>query len=186
MTTHIRPALVLLALMTVLTGLAYPLAVTGLAQLLFPTQSNGSILVRDGKPVGSLLIGQNITDPRLFHPRPSATTPAPYNPQSSGGSNLSPTSKTLTDRITADAATLRTENPTTPIPADLLTTSASGLDPHISPAAARFQIPRIAKARGIPESTLQALIDANTESPLAGLLGEPRVNVLALNLALPR
>jgi K+-transporting ATPase ATPase C chain len=195
MTSHIRPALVLLAVMTVLTGLAYPLALTGLSQLIFPSQANGSLVSLGGKVVGSALIGQSFTDPQWFHGRPSATTnadpadatktvPAPYNAMASGGSNLSPTSKALAERVAADAAALKAENPGTPIPADLLTTSASGLDPHISPAAAMFQVPRIAKARGIDEARLRDLVAANTETPLVGLLGEPRVNVLALNLAL--
>lgn len=195
MTSHLRPALVMLAALTVLTGLAYPLALTGLAQLLLPHQANGSLVVLDGKTIGSELIGQNMTGPGWFHGRPSATTtadpadadktiPAPYNPMASGGANLGPTSKALADRVAADAAALRTENPNTPLPADLLTTSASGLDPHISPEAARFQIPRIAKARNLDAATLRTLVDNHTETPLAGLLGEPRVNVLALNLAL--
>lgn len=195
MTTHIRPALVLLAVMTVLTGLAYPLALTGLSQLIFPSQANGSLVLLRGKPIGSELIGQNFTGPGWFHGRPSATTtadpadatktvPAPYNAMASGGSNLGPTSKALAERVAADAAVLRAENPGVPIPADLLSTSASGLDPHISPAAALFQVPRVARTRGLDPAKLRALVEARTETPLVGLLGEPRVNVLALNLAL--
>ncbi len=195
MLRDIRPAIVLLLLMTVITGLAYPLAITGLAQALFPRQANGSLVLRDGHPVGSDLIGQVFADPRHFHARPSATTapdpkdatktvPAPYNAANSSGSNLAPTAKALIDRVTEDANALHADSPGTPIPADLLTTSASGLDPHISPAAALFQIPRIAKARAIPEATLRALVAAHTETALLGLIGEDRVNVLALNLDL--
>lgn len=195
MLRDIRPAFVLLLVMTVLTGLAYPMAITGLAQALFPRQSNGSLVLRDGKPVGSALIGQSFTDPGHFHGRPSATTapdpkdasktvPAPYNAANSSGSNLAPTAKALVERIAEDARTLHAEAPGTLIPPDLLTTSASGLDPNISPAAAMFQIPRIARARGVAEASLRALVAAHTEVPLIGLIGEPRVNVLALNLAL--
>jgi K+-transporting ATPase ATPase C chain len=192
MLKDIRPAIVLLAAFTVLTGLAYPAAVAGLAQLFFPSQANGSLVLRDGKVVGSALLGQDVTSPRFFHPRPSATTatdpadaartiPAPYNAANSAGSNLAPTSKAL-----ADLATLRSESPGTPIPADLVTTSASGLDPDISPAAALFQAPRIARARGLAANAVRDLIAAHTEERWLGLLGEPRVNVLALNLALDR
>ena len=195
MLRDIRPAIVLLLMMTVLTGLAYPLAITGIAQAIFPNQAGGSLVLRAGKPVGSALIGQVFADPRHFHGRPSATTatdpkdptktvPSPYNAASSGGSNLAPTAKALVDRVAEDAKALHAEAPGTPIPADLLTTSASGLDPHISPAAALFQIPRIAKARGMAEATLRALVAAHTETALLGLIGEDRVNVLALNLDL--
>ena len=195
MLRDIRPALVLLLVMTAITGLAYPLAITGLAQALFPRQAAGSLILRDGRPIGSELIGQAFADPRHFHGRPSATTtpdprdpaktlPAPYNAANSGGSNLAPTAQALVGRVTADATALHAEAPGTPLPADLLTTSASGLDPHISPAAALFQVPRIAKARGLSEAALRALVAAHTEAPLFGLIGQPRVNVLALNLAL--
>lgn len=195
MLRDIRPAVVLLLLITAITGLAYPLAITGLGQVLFPHQANGSLVMRDGHPVGSQLIGQVFADPRHFHARPSATTapdpkdasqtvPAPYNAANSSGSNLAPTAKALVDRVTEDAKGLHGEAPGVAIPADLLTTSASGLDPHISPAAALFQVPRIAKARGVPEATLRALVAAHTETALLGLIGEDRVNVLALNLDL--
>lgn len=195
MLSHLRPALVLFALLTLLTGLAYPLAITGLAQALFPKQAGGSLIERDGKVIGSALIGQNFTGAGYFHGRPSATTdtdpndagktvPAPYNAANSAGSNLAPTSKALIDRVKADAAKLQEENTDAPVPVELVTTSASGLDPEISPTAARFQIPRIAKARGLDAAKLQALIDAHTQGRWLGLIGEPTVNVLALNLAL--
>ncbi|TXH05107.1 MAG: K(+)-transporting ATPase subunit C [Nevskiaceae bacterium] len=195
MLSHLRPALVLFALLTLLTGLAYPLAITGLAQALFPKQAGGSLIERDGKVIGSALIGQNFTGAGYFHGRPSATTdtdpndagktvPAPYNAANSAGSNLAPTSKALIDRVKADAAKLQEENTDAPVPVELVTTSASGLDPEISPAAARFQIPRIAKARGLDAAKLQALIDAHTQGRWLGLIGEPTVSVLALNLAL--
>jgi K+-transporting ATPase ATPase C chain len=195
MQTHLRPALVLFALFTLLTGLAYPMAMTGAARLLFPHQAAGSLIEKDGKVIGSALIGQSFTSERYFHGRPSATTdtdpsdatktvPSPYNAANSIGSNLGPTSKALIDRVKADTATLKAENPGTPIPVDLVTTSGSGLDPQISPAAALFQLPRIARARSIPEVQLRALVEAQIENRTLGLLGEPVVNVLLLNLAL--
>jgi potassium-transporting ATPase KdpC subunit len=183
MLTHLRPALVLMALLTLITGLAYPLAVTGIAQLAFPHEANGSLIESDGTIIGSRLIGQSFTAARYFHGRPSATTP-PYNAAASSGSNLGPASSALVERVTGDLARRRAENPAMPVPVDLVTSSASGLDPHISPAAAAFQIPRIAQARNLPAARIEALIAAQTNPRLLGLFGEATVNVLTLNRAL--
>jgi K+-transporting ATPase ATPase C chain len=195
MLKELRPALVLLIGLTLITGLLYPLAITGFAQLLFPTQAQGSLIVQDGKVVGSALLGQPFNDPKYFHGRPSATTApdpqdssktveAPYNAANSGGSNLGPTSKALADRITADVERLKAENPSAPVPIDLVTTSGSGLDPDISPDAAYFQVPRVAQARGLPPERVRALVESQIQGRTLGLFGEPRVNVLKLNLAL--
>lgn len=197
MLREIRPAIVLLLALTAITGLAYPLAMTAIAGTLFPVQAQGSLIERDGKVIGSALIGQEFKDDKYFHGRPSATlapdpndstktVSAPYNAANSGGSNLGPTSKALADRLKEDVDKLRRENPNAAVPVDLVTTSASGLDPNISPEAAQFQVPRVAKARNLPEDQVKQLVTANTEGRLLGLLGEPRVNVLALNLALDR
>lgn len=182
----LRPALTLFVVLSLVTGLLYPLAVTGVAQLAFPHQANGSLIVQGGTVVGSELIGQSFTQPGHFWGRPSATAPAPYNAAASGGSNLGPTNPALTDAVKARIEALRAADPgnTRPVPVDLVTASASGLDPHISPAAADYQAARVAKARGLPLAQVQALVLQHTGSPWLGLLGEPRVNVLALNLAL--
>ena len=197
MLREIRPAIVVLVALTLITGLIYPLVMTGIAGLIFPRQAQGSLIERDGKVVGSELIGQVFTSDKYFHGRPSATTapdpkdatktiPAPYNAANSGGSNLGPSNKALIDRVQGDIDALKKENPSTPIPADLVTTSASGLDPHISPEAALFQVPRIAKARNLPEDRIRQLVEDNTEGRFLGFLGEPRLNLLLLNLALDR
>lgn len=182
----LRPALTLLVLLTVLTGLAYPLAVTGLAQVFFPLQANGSVIVKDGKPVGSALIGQVFTAPKYFWGRPSATTPQGYNGTASGGSNLGPTNPALADAAKQRIAALQAADPgnRVPIPVDLVSASGSGLDPEISPAAAQYQLARVARARGLPPAEVQALVARHTQGRQFGVLGEPRVNVLELNLAL--
>jgi K+-transporting ATPase ATPase C chain len=197
MLREIRLAIVVLVALTLITGLVYPLAMTGIAGLIFPRQAQGSLIERDGKVVGSELIGQVFTSDKYFHGRPSATTapdpkdatktiPAPYNAANSGGSNLGPSNKALIDRVQGDIEALKKENPAAAVPADLVTTSASGLDPHISPEAALFQVPRIAKARNLPEDRIRQLVEDNAEGRFLGLLGEPRVNVLLLDLALDR
>jgi potassium-transporting ATPase KdpC subunit len=197
MVREIRPALVVLVALTLITGLVYPMAMTGIAVLIFPHQAQGSLVERDGKIVGSELIGQAFTGDKYFHGRPSATTapdpndatktvPAPYNAANSGGSNLGPSNKALIDRVQGDIDALKKENPSASVPADLVTTSASGLDPHISPEAALFQVPRIAKVRNLPEDRVRQLVEEHTEGRFLGVLGEPRVNVLLLNLALDR
>ncbi|MDH2386306.1 K(+)-transporting ATPase subunit C [Bradyrhizobium sp. CER78] len=195
MLREIRPAILVLVLLTAITGLAYPLAMTAIAGVIFPKQAQGSLIEKDGKVVGSALIGQEFKEEKYFHGRPSATVapdpndstktvPAPYNAANSGGSNLGPTSKALNDRVKEDVEKLKAENPTASVPVDLVTTSASGLDPDISPDAALFQVPRVAKARSMSEDAVRELVTQNTQGRFAGVIGEPRVNVLALNLAL--
>ena len=182
----LRPALVLFFILTLVTGVAYPLLVTGAAKTLFPVQASGSIIMRDGKAVGSELIGQNFSDPKHFWGRPSATGPMPYNASASSGSNQGSLNPALTDAVKSRIEALRAADPgnTKSIPVDLVTASASGLDPHISSAAANYQVSRVARARGLPADKVQALVNAQAEAPLLGFLGEPRVNVLKLNLAL--
>jgi potassium-transporting ATPase KdpC subunit len=195
MLREIRPAIILLLALTLITGVVYPFAMTGIAGVIFPRQAQGSLIEKDGKVIGSALIGQEFKNDKYFHGRPSATTapdpndstktvPAPYNAANSGGSNLGPTSKALADRVKEDVDKLKAENPSAAVPVDLVTTSASGLDPDISPEAALFQVPRVAKARNMSEDRVRALVTQNTKTRFAAVLGEPRVNVLELNLAL--
>jgi len=197
MKSYLLPAVMMTLLMTILTGLAYPLGMTFLAGKLFPYQANGSLIEQDGKIIGSELIGQNFTSGKYFHGRPSATTgpdpedssksvSLPYNAGASSGSNLGPTSKTLVERVSADANALSADNPSMPVPIDFVTTSASGLDPDITPATALFQVPRVAEARKLPQDRLRKLVEENTTGRFLGILGEPRVNVLKLNLALDK
>jgi K+-transporting ATPase ATPase C chain len=186
MLSQIRPALMILALMTLVTGVAYPLLVTGIAQAIFPAQAHGSLIVKEGKVIGSALIGQPFDDPKYFWSRPSATSAFADNAGASSGSNLSPTNPDLVKAVQGRVDALRTADPgnTAPVPADLVTASGSGLDPHISPAAALYQVPRVAKARKLTPGAVRALVERQTEGRFLGFLGEPRVNVLGLNLVL--
>lgn len=186
MLKQLKQAFLLLIAFSVLTGILYPLAITGIAQIVFPTQANGSLIYRDGKPVGSSLIGQAFSDPKYFWSRPSATTPMPYNAESSDGSNLGPTNPDLPKAVQERIAALRKADPgnDAPIPVDLVTSSASGLDPHISPAAAEYQVARVARARGMDEDAVRRLVAKHTQGRALDLLGEPRVNVVELNLDL--
>ena len=195
MLKEIRPAIMMIIVMTVLTGFVYPLGITGIAQAVFPRQANGSLIEKDGKVIGSALIGQNFADAKYFHGRPSATTdtdpkdptktvPSPYNAANSVATNLGPTAKPLIDSVKDAAASLHEENPAAPVPVDLVTSSASGLDPDITPAGALFQVPRVAKTRGLAEDRVRQLVANNTDGRFLGVIGEPHVNVLKLNLAL--
>ncbi|WP_395700786.1 potassium-transporting ATPase subunit KdpC [Aquabacterium sp.] len=186
MNLQLRPALTLFVALSIVTGLAYPLAVTGIAQVAVPGAANGSLIVRDGKTIGSELIGQSFTDPKHFWSRPSATSPMPYNAANSAGSNQGPSNPALADAVKGRLEALRTADPgnTAPVPVDLVTASASGLDPHISRAAADYQVNRVARVRGVTVERVRALVEQHTEQPLQGFIGDPRVNVLRLNLAL--